>query len=99
MIHAANLHILTTGSPNARSNSTKSPYLTDIQVLNPSVLEPLSTQLNIYHLPIGPVFDSGCVEVTGLLLASVGSSTALISRKWYRMMRSMAAEPRKMARR
>lgn len=37
---------------------------------------------------VARVFDSGS-----------GSSTALTSRKWYRMIRSMAAEPRKTANR
>ena len=51
------------------------------------------------HRVADPALVLGWNEVVGVLLASSGSSTALISKKWYRTIRIIAADPRNTARR
>ena len=51
------------------------------------------------HRAIDPALGVGWEVATGVLLTCSGSSIALISRKWYRTIRIIAAEPRNTARR
>lgn len=89
-----------TSGPQNATNACKIEFVSgEVLVSTHPSLNSSSPHLSIRHLPAKLAFASDCVEVVGLLLVSAGSSIALTSRKWYRIMRSMAAEPRKIARR